>query len=316
MGGIASVSVHPDARGRGLSTALMRELLPVMRAAGQPVSVLFPTAPGVYRAVGWELVGSLDDTTIDIRDLEVADVGGATVRTAGPADVPAIASLYAGLGASISGLLTRDGIEFPTGAEAVLEHDVVALAVAEGDPVGFATYSRGTGYGTGSQLRGWDFVASTAPAAAALLRSLASWRAVAPTMLWRGATDELALHLRAAVPPPSARQPWMLRIVDAPAAIALRGYPVGVGADCSFVLHDPDVAGHTGPWRLVIRDGRGRLERLDEAGGLPHLHIRGLALLYAGAANTALLRRIGHLDGPLPGVDAAFATRSEILDYF
>jgi hypothetical protein len=33
-------------------------------------------------------------------------------------------------------------------------------------------------------------------------------------------------------------------------------------------------------------------------------------------ADTALLRRIGHLHGSLPGVDAAFATRSQILDYF
>jgi hypothetical protein len=32
--------------------------------------------------------------------------------------------------------------------------------------------------------------------------------------------------------------------------------------------------------------------------------------------DTALLRRIGHLERPLPGVDAAFATRSQILDYF
>src|SRR5947209_2388132 len=127
MGGIAGVSVHPDARGRGHASALMRDLLPVMRAAGQPISVLFPTGVGVYRPVGWEVVGSLDDTRIATRDLKpwraAEDVG---VRTAMPADVPAIRDLYVGLG--VNGLLTREGPEFPSGAEAVLEHDIVALA--------------------------------------------------------------------------------------------------------------------------------------------------------------------------------------------
>jgi predicted acetyltransferase len=317
MGGIAGVAVHPDARGRGQASALMRDLLPVMRAAGQSISVLFPTGVGVYRPVGWEVVGSLDDTRIPTGDLKPWRVpDDVSVRTAGPADVGAIRELYVGLG--VNGLLTREGLEFPAGADAVLEHDVVALAEdGSGAAVGYASYARGTGYRESSELRVWELVNRTGPGAAALLRSLASWSTVASNVLWRGPTTELARHVAGPVPPPTRRQPWMLRIVDAPAAVSLRGFPEGVEADVAFALDDPDVAEHTGGWRLTVGGRSGSLEPLTSTAGLARLHVRGLALLYAGVADVAALLRAGLLDQPVDGLDPAFAGQEpRILDYF
>jgi predicted acetyltransferase len=317
MGGIAGVAVHPDARGQGHASALMRELLPVMRAAGQPVSVLFPTGVGVYRPVGWEVVGTLDDTRIPTRDLQPSGpTDGVRVRTAGPEDVPAIRSLYAGQ--DVNGLLTREGPEFPDGADGVLDHDVVALAEDDGGAaVGYASYSRGSGYREGSELRIWELVNRTGPGAAAILRSLASWSTVASAVLWRGPTTELARHVAGPVPPPVRRQPWMLRVVDAPAAVAQRGFPAQVTADVAFELADPDLPDHAGGWRLVVADGRGSLEPVTTAPDLPRLHVRGLALLYAGVADVAALLRAGLLDRPVAGLDQAFAGQEpRILDYF
>ncbi|MDT7537139.1 MAG: hypothetical protein QOI82_724 [Actinomycetota bacterium] len=317
MGGIAGVAVHPDARGRGQASGLMRDLLPVMRAAGQPISVLFPTGVGVYRPVGWEVVGSLDDTRIATRDLKpwhAADE--VAVRTAAPADVAAIRKLYLGLG--VNGLLTREGPEFPAGAEAVLEHDVVALAEdVDGGAVGYTSYSRGTGYRESSELRIWEFVNRNGAAAAALLRSLVSWSTVASNVLWRGSTAELARHIAGPVPSPTRRQPWMLRIVDAPGAVGRRGFTEGIEVDASFVLDDPDITEHAGGWRLKVADGRGSLEPLTSTAGLPRLHVRGLALLYAGVADVSALLRAGLLDHPVGGLDRAFAGQEpQILDYF
>ena len=315
MGGIASVTVHPHARGRGTARAMLRATLDVMRERAQPVSVLFPTAPGIYRALGWEVVGTLDDTTVPTGLLRGATAtSDVVVRTATASDVPAIAALYVRRGRSTDGLLTREGPEFPTGAEGVLEHDVVALATdPDGRPVGYASYGRGSGY-VGSQLRLWELLAERPDAAAALVATLGSWDAVATTVLWRGPTTDLAVLLPAQVPPPTQAQPWMLRLVDAPAAVAARGWRAeGTGA---FVLEDPEVPAHARGWRLVAAGGEGRLEPVD-ATGLPRLHVRGLALLYAGAADTARLVRLGLLDEPLPGLDAAFAGQSaQILDYF
>lgn len=318
MGGIAALAVRPDARGQGVASTLLRGLLPVMREAGQAISALFPTGVGIYRPLGWEVVGSLDDTRIPTHELRPhAGAGhGIRVRTAGPEDVAKIAALYAGLAAN--GLLVRDGPEFPRGVDAVLEHDVVSLAESEdGAALGYATYSRGSGYREGSELRMWDFVARTGAAAAALLRSLASWSSVAPHVLWRGPTGELALQVPAQVPPPVHVQPWMLRIVDPPAAVSQRGFSPAVSVDASFVLDDPDVPDNAGPWRLRVDGAAGSLSRVDDAADLPVLHVRGLALAYAGAADSGLLQRAGLLDRPLPAVDIAFAGQPpRILDYF
>jgi predicted acetyltransferase len=262
-------------------------------------------------------VGSLDDTRIATRDLQpTAASEGVRVGTAGPEDVAAIRELYGGLG--VNGLLSREGPEFPAGADAVLEHDVVALAEDEtGAAVGYASYARGTGYREGSELRVWEFVPRTAPAASALLRSLASWSTVASTVLWRGPTTELERHVAGPIPPATRRQPWMLRIVDAPAAIAQRGFGTGVATEATFLLDDPDVADHCGGWRLRVASGSGALEPVAPAADLPRLHIRGLALLYAGVADVPALLRAGLVDRAVEGLDPAFAGHQpRILDYF
>lgn len=319
MGGVASVAVHPDARGRGAGRRIVKALLPLMAERGQAVSVLFPTAIGLYRPLGWEVVGSLDHTRIPARDLRAAgEPEDVFVHTAVQADVKTVHALYEWLGVTSAGLLTRDGPMFPHGPQDVLSHDVVALAeTASGAPMGYATYDRGQGYGAEGCLRVWELVSRSGEAGAALLRSLASWDSVVESVLWRGPTDELALSLGMPVPPPERVQPWMLRIVDAVAAVEARGFAPSASVDVSFALVDPDVARHDGAWRLVVTEGRGRLERADRRTDLPLLHVRGLALLYAGAADTGLLLRVGLLDRPLPTLDAAFAgPRPRLLDYF
>ena len=318
MAGLAGVAVHPDARGRGTGSRLVRSLLPVLREQGRPVSALFPTAPAVYRPLGWEVVGSLDDTRLPTALLrEVRGAEGVEVRSAGPDDVPAVTAVYAERGASGSGLLTRTGPCFPRPVEDVLESDVVALAVEGGAVRGYASYDRGRGYGPDGQLRLWELCASTPGAARALLASLSGWDTVVGSVLWRGPVDELGLLVGRAVPPPVEARPWMLRITDAPAAVAARGWPAGLDLRTTFTLVDPEVPDHSGAWTLVVGGGDGRLERPAGPVDAPRLHVRGLALLWSGAVPTALVRRAGLLDGPLPLLDAALAgPRPELLDYF
>ena len=318
MGGVAAVAVHPDARGRGLARAMMRALLELMVEAGQPISSLFPTAAGIYRPLGWEVVGSQDSTVLPTSLLTRArsqDSRPVAVRAAGPGDVSSIAAMYDERGAATNGLLSRVGPEFPDGPLGVLGHDMVALAEdGQGEPVGYATYSRGKGYRADSQLKVWELVARTGGAAAALTRSIGSWDSVAPTVSWRGPTDELARLLPVSLPPATAVQPWMLRVVDAPAAVAARGY--ACDTDASFELVDPVRTANSGSWRLTVREGQGVLERTTET-ALPRLHVHGLALLYSGRADVAGVLRAGLLDRPLPGLDQALAgPNPEIFDYF
>lgn len=315
MAGIAGVAVHPDARGRGTASRLVRTLLPHARAAGQSISVLFPTAPGIYRPLGWEVVGSLDETGVAPAALQaVAPPVAATVRTAGLADVTDITRLWQAHGQATNGLLTRDGPSFPRGAQGVLAHDVVALAQEGGVATGYLSYDRGRGYGADSALHVWELVSSTRDATAALLRSVATWGPVAGTVRWRGPVDELALHVPATLPAPSSSRAWMLRVLDAPAAVAARGFDAAVRTRAAFRLVDPDVPEHEGVWLLSVQDGRGELTRshLDA----PALHVRGLALLWSGAGDTGLLLRTGLLERPAPGLDAFAGPAPQLLDYF
>ena len=316
MGGVASVAVHPDARGGGLAHRMMEHLLGVMADRGQVVSVLFPTVAPLYRRSGWEVVGSLDETRLATRDLAPLETSACTVRTATvDEDGPAVQALWDAHAQAGGGALTRTGPMFPAGAAEAFDADVVALAEdAAGRARGYLAYDRGRGYRPGAgELHVWELAADAPDAVRALLASLARWHPVAGSTLWRGPVDELTLLTAGPLPAPATRQPWMLRIVDPAAAVAARGYRPEVTATAGFQLVETD--GTTSGWQLDVRAGTGVLEPARDVG--PLLHVRGLALLYSGAATTSLLLRTGLLSEPLPALDAVFAAPPPVLlDYF
>lgn len=316
MGGVASVSVHPDAQGSGLALQLLEHLLGVMTERGQVVSALFPTVVPLYRRTGWEVVGSLDETRLATRDLAPLEPSSCTVRSAtADQDDAAVQALWDGQARAGGGALTRTGPMLPAGPAEAFDADVVALAEdAEGRARGYLSYDRGRGYRDGGgELHVWELAADGPEAVRALLASLSRWHPVAGTTLWRGPVDELTLLTAGPVPVPATRQSWMLRIVDPAGAVRARGYPQDVSVSAAFRLVEAD--GSERSWRLEVRDGAGLLEPATAAG--PLLHVRGLALLYAGAASTPLLLRTGLLSEPLPALDAAFASPPPVLlDYF
>jgi predicted acetyltransferase len=302
MCGIAGVAVHPHARGQGLVAALTDA---VLERAGAPISALYPTAPGIYRRLGWEVVGSLDDTAVPLTALPSAAPAGVVVRGARQDDLPALQALYAERGRSGSGLITREGPSFPGGPARLLEADVVTVAVEDGQVTGWVGYERGTGYRNGGPLKVQDLVAASPTALQALLAGLASWSAVVDEARWRGSTADLALVLRGPLPAPSAVQPWMLRIVDPAAALTVRGW-----------LHDGTAAFCVDGrgWQVQVEQGTATVTSCDPH-GLPVLHRRGLALLYAGLGVGRLLRA-GLVDRPAPELALLDGPAPEIADYF
>jgi predicted acetyltransferase len=119
------------------------------------------------------------------------------------------------------------------------------------------------------------------------------------------------------------RSMWMLRVVDAPAAIAARGFPAGVSISVPLVINDHTRPANNGRWQLTVSDGKGVLIQ-NEVGILPGAHAltlgaRGLAALYAGTPVPAL-RLAGLASGGVPetgaALDAAFAATSFMVDDF
>lgn len=302
MAGIAGVAVLPEHRGKGLVRRLMDAVLPL---AGAPISSLFPTAPGIYRPLDWEVVGDYGFTPVPLTMLPTR--GEAEVRSATEADLPAIEALYDQRCRSSSGALVRRGPSFPEGVRGILELDVVTVAV-EGDRVtGYAAYSRGRGYVHGGPLTLWDCITTTPGSLRSLLAGLAGWSSVVDVVSWRGSTDDLGLSLSRTLPAPDKAQPWMLRVIDPVAAVAARGFAPGE-------LTGAFAVGGTG-YRLEVADGRGQLTVVPGE-GLPVVHPRGLALLYAGVAEGRLARN-GLAERDLPELEEAFrGPTPEIYDYF
>jgi predicted acetyltransferase len=108
------------------------------------------------------------------------------------------------------------------------------------------------------------------------------------------------------------RRPWMLGVLDPAAAVAARGWPRGLAGSVDLRLD-------SGDHRLTLDRGAGRLE--PGGSGAVEVTPRGLAVLYAGAAGPALLRRAGLLAGGDAEADAFLEAAGAgpapaLLDYF
>jgi len=131
---------------------------------------------------------------------------------------------------------------------------------------------------------------------------------------------------------------WMLRVVDAPGAIAARGFPPAVSLSVPLVISDRDRPANSGRWQLFVSDGKGSLIQNGPVsspataasapdgghpgtGGSPALTVgaRGLAALYAGTP-VSTLRLAGLAAGGAQdadaALDAAFAATPFMVDEF
>jgi hypothetical protein len=123
----------------------------------------------------------------------------------------------------------------------------------------------------------------------------------------------------------------MLRVVDAPAAIAARGFPAATSLTVPLRIADETRPANSGRWRLTVAGGAGTLDPLgpDAPAGAAGpaspavpavtLGARGLAALYAGTPLATLRQAALAAGGTAAGdaaLDAAFAATPYMLDAF
>jgi predicted acetyltransferase len=244
------------------------------------------------------------------------------LRPAEARDVPAIRGAYEQTVLESAGMLDRKGPLFAAGPDEMLaEFDGVTIVDSFGGRVeGYASWERGRGYDENSTVSVYDLVGRTAEATRALLASLGTWRSVAPTLQLRLAEPDPAWLLAGmAGAKPLTRQPWMFRVVDARAAVRARGWPPFLGGSLDVALADGLCPWNAGRYRLELHDGSAQL--VPGGSGAVELTPNGFALLYAGAATPALLRRAGLLSGGDSSTDAFLAAAfagppPALLDYF
>jgi predicted acetyltransferase len=337
MAGVAVVSIAPEDRGRGIGRAVMTALTGLMTERGYPLAALYPATMTLYRSLGWEVAGHRQEVRLPARSLF------------------ALAKPDAAADGTPPGSLRRPG---PDDAAEVL--DVIGRAHALARDCGPVTYHEATvrrwltrpgryagadryaylapdGFLAYRWQHGHDeiFVEQVAAASAettrALWRVVASNSSVADTVRAQlGPSDPLWWLLPEQDASIADRESWMLRLLDAPAAMAARGFPA---ADLAVPLRITDdlCPANSGLWQLTVRDGTGCLSEFRTGHGdsprsaASHLHIplalgaRGLAALYAGTP-VATLRRAGLAAGGSQEADAAlhgaFAAAPYMLDSF
>ena len=325
MAGVSSVTVAPEYRGLGIGRLLMTALLDEIAARRYPLSALFPATMPLYRSLGWELAGARDTAVIPARSLlrlvppdalppdalppdalPPAPPAPPRLHRAGPGDAEAVTAVLGRVheAARDCGPITWDAA---SAAEWLADPGLYAY-LAEDGVLAYRWHHR-------------DLFAERAEAISA--------RTVRAFWAQLGSHASIAENVQARTGPASAfwwltqerdaqiarRSRWMLRVVDAAAAIAARGFPAGVSVRVP----------------LRIADGAGTLEPLGPAGtagpastaALPGspltLGARGLAALYAGTP-LVTLRQAGLAAGGTAAddaaLDAAFAATPYMLDAF
>jgi predicted acetyltransferase len=322
MAGVSNVKVAPEDRGRGIARRLMAALLDEVAARGYPLSALYPATMPLYRSLGWELAGTRDTAAIPARSLRDlvrpdpalgVDLASPRLRRAVPGDAETVISVIGRVHEA-----ARDC--------GPVTWDVASVADWLADPDLFA-YLSDDGFLLYRWHNGSDALFVEGAEAISAQTQRAFWAHV-------GAHASIADRVHARVGPGHAfwwltrerdadverRRLWMLRVVDAPAAIAARGFPSGVSASVPLAVADDIRPANSGRWLLTVADGKGTLDPLSPTSPTPFtVGARGLAALYAGTPVTTL-RQAGLAAGGSPeqdaALDAAFAGTAYMLDAF
>lgn len=318
--GFASVTVFPESRRQGVAEQVLTRVLAAARERGAAISTLYRAVSGVYRRLGWEDTGTTTWTSFPSLALgRVRAPNDVRVRAADESDVPAILSTYQAFARSGNGYMDRVGPLFETDpAKVAASFDGITLAEGPDGIEGYASWRRGPGHGPGALLHVDDLIAMTSRATAALLSNIGNWGDAVPTVQLRTPADDLVSWQ---LPTDGVRQSthtWMLRIIDADAAIAARGWSPVVSGVVDLEIVDERCPWNAGRRRLRLDAGSGVLS----AGGVGavQLTMRGLALWFAGGTTIAALRQAGLVAGDSTHdalLDAAaLGPRPALLDFF
>jgi predicted acetyltransferase len=295
MGGVASVYVSPEDRGRGLGKRLVNGLIDLMD--GIPISVLYPATSPVYRAAGYEHAGALYWATLPADALRTIGTGPVAVRRCTTDDAAGVVETIRGVHAAAQESGTLDWGEAEV--RRWIEDPELFTYMADD---GFLAY-RWNGDRTELIVEG--AVAGSERTARALWATVGSGSSVAKTVrACTGPRDPLLWLLTDRSEEDVRRRTWMLRVIDAAAAIEARGFPAGVSGEVPLVVtEDAARPKNAGGWLLSVAGGRGRLEAAETGPDALRVGARGLAALYGGVP-VGTLRRAGLAEAGGAGDDA------------
>jgi predicted acetyltransferase len=290
-----------------------------MRARGEVLAGLYPASTALYRGVGFGLGGVWATHRVSGERLRAIPAGSAAplpARRATRADLPAVYDCYAANAPAVPGWLDRPQVWWDRILADKWDDRYVYVVDNDGDAgggpiLGYTAYEHTDPSSSGYTIRAFEVVAGRADVARALWRLVGSSSTVARHVIVNGPPEHpLLLLLPEQDLEPNQQLRFMLRLVDAPGAVAARGFPPGTNVTVDLEIHDDcHCPWNDGRWRLVVADGQGILERGGT--GAVGLAPPALASLWSGYAGARSLAAAGLLDGAggsdLDALDAAFA---------
>ncbi|MEV6415904.1 GNAT family N-acetyltransferase [Kribbella sp. NPDC051718] len=311
MAGVAGVVVAPEYRGRGVGSMVMRGILARAVEHGYPLSGLYPATTVIYRHLGYEFGGGRYRYTFPAADLRSLGGKEVSVRRAGPDD--------AGRLLELAGQLHSTG---RSNGPVVWPETKVAEWLGEENSFcylaedGFVVYGWQSG-----KLRVEELIAGSEATARALWAVVGSGSSISTDVdAYLSPEDPAHLLVPTEADKHALIERWMLRVLDAPAAISARGFALGASLEVDLDLDDSELSANTGRWHLSVSGGSGSLTRVESAGDALRLGSRGLTALYAGTP-LAAVRKAGLAWGGAAADDGAIDTAfsgstSYMLDYF
>jgi predicted acetyltransferase len=308
--GITVVGVAPEHRGSGAGSTMMRLMLEEMHRDGTPLSSLYPAVLGFYQSAGFERAGQRITYELALNEIDVHE-RELDLKPISHEDYPTIRELYDRRARVSSGNLDRPAWMWEHKLHSEKQR-LFRYLVMNGDaPEGYLIYRQGD---TRTPITVTDVCVLTQRAARRVLTFLAGHRSMIEQVTWNGGPlDPLVYLLREpmvavarARAMTSLSFDWMLRLVDVPKALALRGYPAGLSAELHLDVRDDILPSNQGRMVLSVEGGRGEVHPGGE--GRIRLHVRDLAALYSGFMSPAELRVLGTLDGPDADLALAGAT--------
>jgi predicted acetyltransferase len=320
MGGVRCVGVAPEHRGRGVLRAMLGDSLREQRAAGLPLSSLYPSSPRTYRSFGYEHAGANVIRMAALSGLAEPGPAPLAIEPVAPTEIDALAPVYARVAARTPGWLDRTAwwwqraLVKPLAAK---KPRVYRFVRAGGGVEGYASLTHLLTDDHRLRLHVGELVCDGPDATKTVLSLLHSHRSMFKTMTWNGGLlDPLSTFFDVPVgevyaegaPLPAPINPWMMRVLSVRAFLEAWRFPRGLSVELPLSIRDALFPENAGDVRVRIEGGAARLEPGGE--GTLKLDVRTLAALAGAHASISTLRAAGLVDGDdaaLADLAAAFA---------
>ncbi len=314
--GLTWVGVHPRDRRQGLLRAMMGHHLDQVRRGPEPVSVLFAAEPGIYGRFGYGLatrtavlslsrgaalrpVAGSDAITVEFERID-PERHSALIREVHDQAYRSRPGSVSRPNPAHTSLLLYDPPSRRQGAE---ELRILVARDAGGRARGYVLFRRANRWG----MRGpegkvtvRELSALDGPATHALWRILLDLDLTTEVESGSRPVDDALFHLLVDVRAvePRVHDGLWLRIVDLPAALAARRYPVPL--DVVLEVSDAQCPANAGRWHLVAGPDHATCIATTAEPQL-RLDVRELGSAYLGGESLAAMGRAGLVEELRPG---------------